>query len=150
LLFVACQYGAYFPSGFVGTNNRLRDAAVRAYYYTSLVGDDAFIWDVKLQLRACKFSPEGFKRDSRHAKAKGVDIALTKDMLSHAFRDNYKIAVLVAGEGDYLPVVQEVQRLGKLVFLLFFENEGLNPKLKLAADNFCDFTPYFLRIWGIS
>jgi len=71
-------------------------------------------------------------------------------MLSHAFRDNYEIAVLVAGDGDYLPVVEEVQRLGKLVFLLFFENEGLNAKLKLAADNFCDFTPHFFRSWGIS
>jgi hypothetical protein len=138
------------PADSVGTHNRLRDAAVRAYYYTSLVGDESVIWDVKLQLRACKFSPEVFKKESRQAKAKGVDIALTKDMLSHAFRDNYEIAVLVAGDGDYVPVVEEVQRLGKLVFVLFFENEGLNPKLKLAADNFCDFTPHFLRSWGIS
>jgi len=28
--------------------------------------------------------------------------ALTKDMLSHAFRDNYEVAVLVAGDGDYV------------------------------------------------
>ena len=76
--------------------------------------------------------------------------ALTKDMLSHAFRDNYEVAVLVAGDGDYVPVVQEVQRLGKIVFVWFFENEGLNPKLKLAADHFFDFTPHFLRSWGIS
>ena len=48
-------------------------------------------------------------------------------MLSHAFRDNYEVAVLVAGDGDYVPVVQEVQRLGKIVFVWFFENEGLNP-----------------------
>ena len=44
-------------------------------------------------------------------RAKGVDIALTKDLLSHAFLDNYDAVVLVAGDGDYVPVVEELKRL---------------------------------------
>ena len=41
------------------------------------------------------------------AKAKGVDIALTTDMLSNAFLGNYDVAVLVAGDGDYVPLVEQ-------------------------------------------
>jgi uncharacterized LabA/DUF88 family protein len=135
----------WFPSGSATeprfqTVPRLAERALRSYYYTSLVADFPAIEVVKEQLRAMRFSPEVFKRDSGQVKAKGVDIALTKDMLSHAFRNNYEIAVLVAGDGDYLPLVEEVKRLGKLVYVWFFEagGGGLNPALKLAADHFAD------------
>ena len=33
-------------------------------------------------------------------RSKGVDIILTKDMLSHAFPGNFDAALLVAGDGD--------------------------------------------------
>ncbi len=127
--------------------NRLQDAALRAYYYTSLVGDENVIGTLRQQIRDKGFSPEVFKRDTEQRKAKGVDIALTKDMLSHAFRDNYEIAVLVAGDGDYVPLVEEVKRLGKLVYLWFFAEAGLNPKLRLASDHFVDATSTFVETW---
>ena len=128
-------------------SNRLRDHAMRAYYYTSLVGDYPVLTDVKNALRKIGFSPEVFKKDRREEKAKGVDIALTKDMLSHAFRNNYEIAVLVAGDGDYLPVVEEVKRLGKLVYVWFFAQEGLHPDLRLAADYFKDISEDLVGSW---
>jgi uncharacterized LabA/DUF88 family protein len=64
-------------------------------------------------------------------------------MLRQAFLDNYDLAVLVTGDGDYLPVVEEVKRLGKRVTLAFFEHAqaGLNPELPRAADEF-----YQLRV----
>ncbi len=123
-----------------GTVPRLAECALRSYYYTSLVADFPEIETVKEQLWAMRFSPQVFKRESGQVKAKGVDIALTKDMLSHAFRGNYEIAVLVAGDGDYLPLIEEVKRLGKLVYVWFFavEGGGLNPSIKMAADYFAD------------
>ena len=66
--------------------------------------------------------------------SKGVDIALTCDMLSHASHDNYDVAVLIAGDGDYVPLVDEVKRLGKLVHLVFFQSTGLNPKLTCPQE----------------
>lgn len=118
---------------------RLAESALRAYYYTSVVGADPDTQKVKERLRDMDFNPEVFKKFKGEARPKGVDIALTKDMLSHAFRDNYEIAVLVAGDGDYLPVIEEVKRLGKLVYVWFFE-DGLHPSVKLAADHFTDLT----------
>jgi uncharacterized LabA/DUF88 family protein len=111
------------------------------------VGDDPTLDSVRKQISGLGFNPVVFKRDSDQKKAKGVDIALTKDMLSHAFRDNYQIAVLVAGDGDYVPLVEEVKRLGKLVYVWFFADEGLSPRLRLAADLFFDLTPIFLQEW---
>jgi uncharacterized LabA/DUF88 family protein len=62
-----------------------------------------------------------FKKDKQGRKTKGVDITLTRDMLSHAFRGNYDVARLIAGDGDYLPLIEEVKRLGKRVQVCFFD-----------------------------
>jgi uncharacterized LabA/DUF88 family protein len=128
-------------------SSRLRDHALRAYYYTSLVGDYPILSTVRNDLCKMGFSPEVFKKDRRDEKAKGVDIALTKDMLSHGFRNNYEIAVLVAGDADYVPVVEELKRLGKLVYIWFFAQEGLHPDLRLAADYFKDLTEDLVGSW---
>ena len=108
---------------------------VRSSYYTSLVGSHDKINAVKEALWAMGFQPEVFKKIRPEQKAKGVDIALTKDMLSHAFLGNYEVALLVAGDGDYVPLVEEVKRLGKRVHLCFFDRgSGLCQDLKLASD----------------
>ncbi len=125
----------------------IQQCAVRASYYTSVSGDDQAVAAVKDRLWQIGFTPQVFKKGKQDQKAKGVDIALTKDMLSHAFLANYQVAVLVAGDGDYVPLVEEIKRLGKRVYLLFFADEGLSPTLKLAVDEFYDLTPRFLDEW---
>lgn len=126
---------------------QLQTYALRAYYYTSLVGDTPLLDDIAQSLWQLGFNPQVFKRDADQRKAKGVDIALTKDMLSHAFLGHYEVAVLVAGDGDYVPLVEQVKRFGKLVYIWFFEAEGLSPKLKLASDWYRDLTPHFIANW---
>lgn len=122
--------------------------SLRSYYYTSLVGDESIIAEVRRKLWDLGFTPQVFKRDRDQAKSKGVDIALSKDVLSHAFQDHYDAAVLIAGDGDYVPLVEEVKRLGKLVYVWFFEKEGLSPALRLAADRFYDLSGSFLTTWN--
>jgi uncharacterized LabA/DUF88 family protein len=133
----------------IGTTQLSHSDAVRGYFYTSVVGDDLRIVTVKQALRSLRFDPQVFKRLSGTQKSKGVDIALTKDMLSHAFLGNYQNAVLIAGDADYIPLVEEVKRRGKRVFLAFFSGEGLglSEDLKLAADSFVDLTDGFLGLW---
>jgi uncharacterized LabA/DUF88 family protein len=88
-----------------------------------------------------------FKKVRAEEKAKGVDIALAKDFLSHAFLHNYDVAVLVAGDSDYVPLINEVKRLGKVVYVVFFQNYGLSPELHLAADMFFEMEHFFLERW---
>lgn len=121
---------------------------IRSSYYTSVFGDDSkvarvrqLIWDKGLQ-------PTVFKKARRESKAKGVDIALTKDMLTHAFLDNYDTAVLVAGDGDYVPLVEEVKRFGKRVTLQFIQS-GLSDDLRLACDAFVDVSRGLESYWKL-
>src|SRR5207249_11157878 len=83
----------------------LQNHAIRAYYYTSLIGDDSAIASVKKTLWERGFHPEVYKRNKGQTKSKGVDISLSKDFLSHAFFNNYVVAVLISGDGDYVPLI---------------------------------------------
>jgi uncharacterized LabA/DUF88 family protein len=69
-------------------------------------------------------------------------------MLSHAFLGNYQTAVLVAGDGDYVPLVREVQRFGKRVHVWFFGESGASPELIRVADDFLDISKMFMESWG--
>ena len=128
---------------------RIQRHAIRSYYYTSVVGDAVRIQSVKAALWDLGFHPEVFKKTRKEDKAKGVDISLAKDLLSHAFLNNLDVAVLVAGDGDYAPLVEAVERLGKVVYGVFF-SEGLSPELKFAADKFVDseWDSFFSARWG--
>lgn len=128
-------------------NDYLYKRAVRAYYFTSVSGDENAVADVRSSLWSIGFTPEVFKRDKQRG-SKGVDIALTKEMLSHAFRDNYDVAALVAGDADYVPLVEEVKRLGKRVHLWFFDYKGLSDRLKLACDQFDPIGTRFTQSWS--
>jgi len=127
---------------------RFRDyPATRAYYNTSLVGDYPKVDEVRGHLRALGFDPQVFKKLA--GKSKGVDITLTKDMLAHAFEHHYDMAMLFAGDRDYVPLIEEVKRRGKNVYVSFFAGaeHGLATEVQLVADLFFDLTPAFLRKW---
>lgn len=125
---------------------KVQAQAIRSYYYTSVVGDTNKIKKIRTSLWNIGFHPEIFKKDKKNTKAKGVDIALSKDLLVNAFYNNYDVAVLIAGDGDYVPLVQEVKRLGKVVCTAFF-NIGLNEELKLSSDWFFDLEAAFIKKW---
>ncbi|MGH2561442.1 MAG: NYN domain-containing protein [Thermomicrobiales bacterium] len=127
----------------------LEPNAIRAFYHTSATGDRDQIASTRSALWNLGFTPEVFHKQ-RGKKAKAVDIALTKDVLSNAFLNNYDILVLMAGDGDYVPLVHEVKRLGKNVFIAHFESPdaGLHPELKLAADRFVAMDDFLLRVWA--
>ena len=46
---------------------------------------------------------------------KGVDVKIATDMVSLAYRDLYDAAILVSGDGDLAPAVQEIRRIGRIV-----------------------------------
>lgn len=104
---------------------------------TSVQGDDGRIIDVVEKLKAAGIeAPNVFKR-TKNKGSKRVDISLTTDMLLHAARKNFELAVLIAGDEDYVPLVEAVKSEGRRV-LLWFVSDGLSPALKRAADYFCD------------
>jgi uncharacterized LabA/DUF88 family protein len=128
-------------------NVPLHAHAIRAHYYTTCSGDDEKVNFIRNRLWEIGFTPHVFWK-KQGTKSKGVDIALTTDLLSNAYRDNYDVAVLCAGDGDYVPLVEEVKRLGKVVYLSFFDGEPLNDKLMYSSDTFhAGFGQIFVEAW---
>ncbi len=127
----------------------LETFALRSYYYTSLQGDTDAITAAREVVRRRGFEPKIFKRNSSQRQSKGVDIALATDMLAHAFQAHYEVAVLVAGDADYLPLVEQVKRLGRSLHVWFFvgPESGLADELRLAADLFFDIGTQFVNQW---
>jgi uncharacterized LabA/DUF88 family protein len=136
----------FWPEGRPTTSgwwqNLVRPASYtqRCNYYTSTPGGPDVVDQVHDELAETGFSPVVIHKPGNQRKSKGVDITLTKDMLVQAFLGNYDIAVLVSGDGDFHPVVEEVRRLGKWVIVSFFgEDDGLSPRLRRAADQYNEF-----------
>ena len=125
----------------------LQTHAVRAHYYASVQGDAPTIERTSETLWQLGFTPKVFKRDRTRGRSKGVDIALATDILGYAFRDTFDVALLYAGDGDYVPLVEEVKRLGKGMYVCFFQDSGLNTKLRIASDMFLALDGVFLDEW---
>jgi hypothetical protein len=130
------------------TSGGLRREPVRAYYYVSATADAPGLTEISDQLWALGFTGRVFKKARKAEKAKAVDIAVSRDMLAHGFRDHYDIAFLVAGDGDYLPLVDEVKRDGKVVIVAFFASGGLNDDLRREADAFINLEAWLLDSWS--
>ncbi|MCK5577580.1 MAG: NYN domain-containing protein, partial [Dehalococcoidales bacterium] len=65
---------------------------------------------------------------------KGVDIQLATDMITHSFKNNYDIAILVAGDSDYVGALQAVKDNGKNVEVALFGKERTSMQLREVAD----------------
>ncbi len=65
---------------------------------------------------------------------KGVDIQLTTDLLTHSFKNNYDVAILVAGDSDYVGALQAVKDNGKNVEVALFGKERTSRPLREVSD----------------
>ena len=68
-------------------------------------------------------------------RQKGVDTLLAVDMLVGAFTGIYAVAILVAGDADFVPVVNEVRRRGVMV-VVAADEQAVSRDLRRAADRF--------------
>ena len=120
----------------------------RATYYTYAVGDEKHLESLHEQIKAARFhqgeggvppylTPKIFKKPKQQAQKKGVDIQLTVDVLTQVYNDNIDAVYLMSGDGDYIPLIEEVKRRGKQVYVAAF-SEGRSKSLIYAADHFAN------------
>ena len=57
---------------------------------------------------------------------KGTDINVAVNMLSKAYTNAYDIAILVSGDTDYVPVVQQLHNIGKIVVLATLPHQNVS------------------------
>ena len=76
---------------------------------------------------------------------KGVDIQLATDMITHSFKNNYDVAILVGGDSDYVGALQAVKDNGKNVEVALFGNERTSGPLRRVADRVISITGRLLK-----
>jgi len=75
---------------------------------------------------------------------KGVDILIATDMLTGALRNCYDTAILVSGDGDFAPVLDEIKRAGKQVENVAFRFSRSDALIS-ASDLFVELSKDDLR-----
>jgi uncharacterized LabA/DUF88 family protein len=120
---------------------------IRASYYTYATGTEDKVDEIRKEINALSYKKHSdsplpnnlysvvFKKAKKEAQSKGVDIQMTVDILSQVYFNNIDTVYLIAGDGDYLPIILEITKMGKQVYLSAF-SEGLNPKLEHKVDQF--------------
>jgi uncharacterized LabA/DUF88 family protein len=102
---------------------------VRTYYYDAVFpeGDAERIVQNEYfsRLRKNEFTQIRLgrlaRRDGGPPRQKGVDVLMAIDMLGKADRDQFDIAIVLAGDDDFLDIVQAVRDAGKRVYGAYFE-----------------------------
>lgn len=132
----------------------------RLSYYTSVVGDDAFVRGVREQIASVTFTcrtgtaPGGTstrtgqlvpfvkKRISKSKKESICDIAIAVDVMRACYRDHAKTIWLFSGDGDFIHLLGEVVHAGKRAYASAFSS-GLNEEIRFVVDEFLSLDKYF-------
>ncbi len=132
---------------------------MRVSYYTTFVGDIKSLEEMKEKISLIFYefgypkknefgsgtiNPHVFKKERRSQKTKSVDINVTIDALRHTYNNNIDIVYLLSGDGDYLPLIEEIMHQGKRVWVGAFSS-GCHPALKYSADDFIDLDKIFFE-----
>ena len=130
---------------------------IRIYYYNARVGlkeeperyrdQQAFFNGVNAvpysELRLGRLVYHNWPNNPPYEK--GVDIQLATDMITHSFKDNYDVAVLVAGDNDFVGALQSVKDNGKHVEVALFGKESTSRRLRMVADRVITINSRFLN-----
>ena len=111
-----------------------------AYVFDGTMGDDE-----DSAARTRKFHDylryNGFRVIERNSvegrEQKEVDVAMACEMLVHALRDNYDVAIVISGDRDFVPAIQHVQSAGKIVEVAAFRNSA-SEELRRTADKYIE------------
>ncbi|MBA4182032.1 MAG: NYN domain-containing protein [Anaerolinea sp.] len=127
---------------------------VRGYYYNATVdqgreearyGDQQRFFDrlrrvPKLEVRlGTLVYPQAWPQAPPYEK--GIDVRVATDMLTHAFRGNYDVAILVSGDNDFADALQAVKDLGRNVEVALFGNANSSRRLRDVADDTISLEP---------
>ncbi len=120
----------------------------RVNYYTSSIGDDEKITGVRTEIAKTIFRsyqtessytgqivPHVYKKLKNSQKTRTVDINISVDSMRHAHQQDVDLIILASGDGDFLPLIEEIMRQGKQVYSMAFRS-GLDESLTRNVDEF--------------
>lgn len=121
----------------VGDNEKLQEA-------NELISGITYLYNEGQKRGGGRLLPRTFKKEKRSSKTKSVDINLTVDALRAARTGACEAIMILSGDGDYLPLIEEIMRHGVQVWVMAFSC-GLNKALMHAPDDFFDLDAMFFE-----
>lgn len=134
----------------------------RAIYACSCTGDDDKAHEMRVQLRNYGFEPIVVRelknlRQKRVStreqyglieKPKGCDIAIATRMVADAAANLYECCFLFTSDADFLPAIEAVRRMGKIVWVFGFASAlpDRSPYL-YVPDRFIDLHSHLEYAW---
>lgn len=70
--------------------------------------------------------------DPNKQEQKEVDVAMACEMVAHAYKDNYDVAIVVSGDRDFVPAIQHIQSAGKRVEVAAYSDAFSSEMLKMC------------------
>lgn len=135
--------GDYSIQSWAGDPRNAKNTALARVTYYDARGEraEALAPDIEAYWMAVELLPDtqlgfGWLRPSEHGRArrqKAVDTLIAVDMLVGAFTGVFKVALLIAGDADFVPVVDEVKRRGVMV-VLATDQASASEELRRCAD----------------
>ncbi len=121
---------------------------IRVYYYTAPLDrkkdEETYIKQQKFfdklrkipnfELILCRMQKENVNGKICYV-VKEDDIHLAVDMVSLAYNNAYDMAILVSSDGDFIPAVKVIKKIGKKIENIGFPNK-FSWHLKQKCDNF--------------
>lgn len=107
-------------------------ALVRTFLYDVPEDDDVTAWLEANEREADTRVVNGMIR-GRRRRQKAVDVGLAVDALFHAALGHFEIAVIVAGDADFVPVAERLTDLGAHVAVVGWEH-SMSDDLRRASD----------------
>jgi len=125
---------------------------VRTYYYTPVINRDEAEGQYHSQHRFLTYLNDipyfqvrfgKLVRQGENLVEKSIDVRLAIDMVRYAVMNYYDVAILISGDGDFVPAVDAVKEAGKQVECAFFPQET-STILKQSTDIFIELDENFL------
>jgi uncharacterized LabA/DUF88 family protein len=140
----------------------LQANVARAIYACACTGDEDKAHEMRVRLRNYGFEPLVVREpknlrqkrvDARERlglieKPKGCDIAIATRMVADAATDLYECCFLFTSDADFLPAIEAVRRMGKVVWVFGFASAlpERSPYL-YVPDRFVDLRPHLESVW---
>lgn len=119
---------------------------VKAIVYDSSVGASDNKWYFLRALENIGLELEIRTYLHSDIQQKEVDVAMATGMLSEGYRNSYDTAVVVSGDRDFVPAIEDLKRLGKRVEVASFMNSASHAMIEssdhfINLDKLCIFDP---------
>ncbi|MGZ8217171.1 NYN domain-containing protein [Methylomagnum sp.] len=133
----------------------------RLSYYTSVVGDDNLVREVREKISHTTFTCNTLRslgnqtisqtgqfipfvrKKSKKSRKEGIcDIMIAVDVMRACYRDHAQTIWLFSGDGDFIQLFEEVVHSGKQAYASAFSS-GLCNDIRFVVDEFIPLDKYF-------